>query len=511
MALLAHALGLDRQQVISVSIFIIIIMSTLLFWQSRLAIAFVGIGALMGTNVLTLPTFIEECQLDVILFLIGMMVTVGVLKELGLFTWIIQSVIGLKGMTGTLFVAIIVFLGAFMSCIVDEVTSIVFVATLIFQVCDTLKIRPMPFLIIAVMGTNVGSAGTMLGNPVGILIGQNAEPPLSFIDFLHWSFPVMLIGLTATLGILMWWFRADIRLLSERLEARRELGLGLGPLVQVPYKRGLAILVGMIGFIGSHHFLEQTLNLAPNTVLIVAPLVIAGLLMMWRHERSRHYIEADVEWWTLLFFMMLFAVAGTLEHTHVTERIADSFHKTFGGRSFILIPLILGLSAMGSAFVDNIVFVAAFMPVVNKLQQTPLIWALVLGTCFGGNITMIGSTANIVALGMLEKRYRSSIHFLDWLKVGLVVGVVTCIIAWISLAILAPYMPTMEQRRQQIQMHGQPAVHAGTGRSKSPENRLEIRSTKFETNAKHEIPMTQTLSRTRREPFRISDLVIRAC
>ncbi len=456
--LLAHSLGLDRAQVISVTIFLIIIMSTLLFWQFRLAIAFVGIGALMGTNVLTLPTFIEECQLDVILFLIGMMVTVGVLKELGLFTWIIQTVIALKGMTGTLFVAIIVFLGAFMACIVDEVTSIVFVATLIFQVCDTLKIRPMPFLIIAVMGTNVGSAGTMLGNPVGILIGQNAVPPMSFIDFLQWSFPIMLIALTATLGILMWWFRADIRLLSERLESRRELGLGLGPLIQVPYKRALAILVGMIALIGSHHFLEQILNLAPNTILIVAPLVIAGLLMMWRHERSRHYIEADVEWWTLLFFMMLFAVAGTLEHTHVTERIADSFQAAFGGRSLILVPLILVLSAVGSAFVDNIVFVAAFMPVVNKLQETPLVWALLLGTCFGGNITMIGSTANIVALGMLEKRYRSSIHFLDWLKVGIVVGLVTVLIAWVGVAILAPYMPTVEQRLQKVRMHGQPAM-----------------------------------------------------
>jgi len=146
--LLAHSLGLDRSQVISVTIFLVIIMSTLLFWQFRLAIAFVGIGALMGTNVLTLPTFIEECQLAVILFLVGMMVTVGVLKELGLFTWIIQSVIAIKGMTGKRFVAIIVFLGAFMACVVDEVTSIVFVATLIFQVCDTLKIRPMPFIII---------------------------------------------------------------------------------------------------------------------------------------------------------------------------------------------------------------------------------------------------------------------------------------------------------------------------------------------------------------------------
>jgi Na+/H+ antiporter NhaD/arsenite permease-like protein len=464
-AWLAWSFGLTRAQVISVSIFLVIILSTLLFWQFRLAIAFVGIGALMGSNVLSLPTFIQECKLDVILFLVGMMVTVGVLKELGLFTWIIQSVIGLKSMTGWTFVAIIVFLGAIMACVVDEVTSIVFVATLIFQVCDTLKVRPVPFIIIAVMGTNVGSSGTMLGNPVGILIGQNAEPPLSFVDFLQWSFPIMLVSLVATLGMLMWWFRADIRLLTERLQARRELGLGLGPLVQVPYKRGLAILIGMISFIALHHHIEHRLGLAPNTILIVAPLVIAGLLMMWRHARARHYIEADVEWWTLLFFMMLFAVAGTLEETQVTVRIADSFQDTFGHRPALLVPLIIALSAIGSAFVDNIVFVAAFLPIVNKLGQTPLLWALVLGTCFGGNITMIGSTANIVALGMLEKRYRTSIHFLHWLKVGAVVGLVTAIIAWAGVAILAPRMPTVEQRLERIKTHqtvapeapGQPA------------------------------------------------------
>jgi Na+/H+ antiporter NhaD/arsenite permease-like protein len=452
-ALLAHSLGLDRHQVISVSIFIVIIMATLLFWQFRLAIAFVGIGALMGTNVLTLPAFIRECKLDVILFLVGMMVTVGVLKELGLFTWVIQKVIGTKRMTGRLFVVIIVFLGAFMACAVDEVTSIVFVATLIFQVCDTLKVRPTPFVIIAVLGTNIGSAGTMLGNPVGILIGQNAQPPLSFVDFLNWSFPVMLVALTTALGVLMWWFRADIRLLGERLEARRELGLGLGPLVQVPYKRGLAILCGMIGFIALHHTIERALNLAPNTMLIVAPLIVAGLLMMWRHERARHYIETDVEWWTLLFFMMLFAVAGTLEHTKVTHEMADRFQQTFGREPSVLTPLIIAISALGSAFVDNIVFVAAFMPVVNRLEQTELLWALLMGACFGGNVTMIGSTANIVALGMLEKRYRSSINFFEWLKVGAVVGLVSGLIAWAGISVLAPHMPTVEQRREKVRLH----------------------------------------------------------
>ena len=451
--LLAHSVGLDRQQVISCSIFIVIIMATLLFWKLRLAIAFVGIGALMGTNVLTLPTFIRECKLDVILFLVGMMVTVGVLKELGLFTWIIQCVIGLRGITGPRFVVIIVFLGAFMACAVDEVTSIVFVATLIFQVCDTLKVRPIPFVIIAVLGTNVGSSGTMLGNPVGILIGQNASPPLRFADFLVWSFPIMLVTLSVSLCVMMYWFRRDIRILSQRLEARREMGLGLGPLVKVPYKRGLAILVGMICFIGLHHNLEQLLGLAPNTVLIVAPLVIAGLLMLWRHERSRHYIESDVEWWTLLFFIMLFAVAGTLEETQVTARIAAYFQQAFGNRQSILTPLVIGISAVGSAFVDNIVFAAAFMPVVNKLEQTPLLWALLQGTCLGGNITMIGSTANIVALGMLEKRYRIHILFFEWLKIGSIVGLVSCLIAWAGITVLAPHMPTVTERRQKVLSH----------------------------------------------------------
>jgi Na+/H+ antiporter NhaD/arsenite permease-like protein len=223
------------------------------------------------------------------------------------------------------------------------------------------------------------------------------------------------------------------------------MDLGLGPLVNVPYKRGLAIFAGMISFIAMHHYLERGLGLGPNTVLIVAPLVIAGLLMLWRHQRARHYIES-IDWWTLLFFMMLFAKAGTLQETHVTEKIAGYFQQVFGNRLSVLTPAVIGSSALGSAFVDNIVFAAAFMPVVNKLQQTPLIWALLQGTCLGGNITMIGSTANIIALGMLEKRYRTSIKFFEWLKVGLVVGIVSCLIAWGGIAVLSPYMPTREQR-----------------------------------------------------------------
>ncbi|MCJ7776698.1 MAG: anion permease, partial [Sedimentisphaerales bacterium] len=284
------------------------------------------------------------------------------------------------------------------------------------------------------------------------------------------------LTLSLSICVLTYWFRRDIKVLSERLEARREMGLGLGPLVQVPYKRGLGILVGMICFIGLHHYIEGYLGLPPNTVLIIAPLIIAGCLMFWRHERARHYIEANVEWWTLLFFMLLFAIAGALEHTGVTEKIANHFRTIFGDRPSVLTPVIIGISAFGSAFVDNVVFVAAFMPVVNKLQHTPLLWALLQGACLGGNATMIGSTANIVALGMLEKRYRAHIRFFDWLKVGTLVAVLSCLVAWAGIAVLSPFMPTPAERLQKLSSHLQ------TKNSQPDTSRVEANQTAGDFN-----------------------------
>ena len=306
----------SQQQILAASIFFLIISATLLFWNFRLAIAFIGIAILLGGKVLSLEQMIVSAELDIILFLVGMMCLVGVLKDLGLFTWVIQLVINLKQINGMRFTIIIVFMSAIMACVVDEVTSIVFVLALIFQVCDTLKIRPVPFVMIAVMATNIGSSGTMLGNPVGILIGTKAG--FAFQDFLVWATPIMLLSLVVTLFMIIFIYQKDIKLLTERLEARRKLHLGLGPLVRIPYRRGLVILLSAITLIAMHHQIEKWLGVDKNTMLIVAPLAISGVLMIWRNQRARHYIESEVEWWTLLFFMMLFSVAGSLEYTGIT-------------------------------------------------------------------------------------------------------------------------------------------------------------------------------------------------
>lgn len=426
--IISYYSGLDKtQQILATSIFTLIISATLLFWNFRLAIAFIGIAIILGGNVISLEQLVISAELHIILFLVGMMTMVGVLKDLGLFSWVIQQIIKMESMTGHWFIIVVMIMSAVMASLVDEVTSIVFMLALVFQVCDTLKVKPTPYVIISVVATNIGSSGTMLGNPIGILIGTKAG--LSFVDFISTAFPIMVISLIVSVFVVMVWYKKDIQLLTDRLETRRRMQLGLGPLIKIPYKKSLAILVIAVTFIALHHTLEMKLGVEKNTLLIVAPLAISGVLMIWKNERARHYIESEVEWWTLIFFMLLFAVAGSLEKTGVTEFIAEHFIETFGDDPVVLTPIVLFMTAIGSAFVDNIVFVAAFIPVVKEIGESTLWWALLFGGCFGGNITLIGSTANIVALGMIEKRYRKHISFLEWFRFGIVIGLITCAVA----------------------------------------------------------------------------------
>lgn len=440
--LLGRWAGLEAHQCVAGSVFLATILGTLLFWHLRLAIAFLGVAVLVLTRSFDIPTFVESTSLPVILFLVGMMIMVGALRDLGFFTWVVQAIISMPGITGRRFILATAAASALLACLVDEVTSIIFISVLIFQVCDRLKLDPTPYLVICVLCTNVGSAGTMMGNPVGIYIGTQAG--LTFADFMVWAFPVMLLALGATLAVVMFWYRAELREFDARLAERMERHLSLAPQMEVPYKRGLALLAGTFALIALHHQIEGVLKLDKNSVLLIAPLICAGITMIFRQERARHYVEHEVDWWTLTFFMMLFAVAGTLEHVGLTARMAEAFTARFGSETAGLIPVVLAASAAGSAFVDNVVFVAAFSPVIRSLSETvfamPLWWALLFGACFGGNVTMIGSTANIVALGLLERHSHRRIGFWRWFKVGAASALVACLVAWGLLAALSPAM-----------------------------------------------------------------------
>jgi len=482
----AHAFDIapTSRALIAVCTFVAVIGTTLFFWMHRVAVAFLGVAVLIATHAMTLHGMLRATELDIIFFLIGMMIIVGALKDLGFMTWLIQSIINLRTMTGTTFTLILCALSAVLSSIVDEVSSIVVVLALVFQVCDTLKIKATPFVLIAVLSTNIGSAATMLGNPVGIFIGNKAG--FTFSQFLAGATPVAFIALLATTCIVLLWFRKPIAEMTDRMEEHRILHQGLGPLIRIPFRRGLCVLIVTVIVIAFHHQIESALGLLgaenKNAFLIVTPLIIAGLLMIYRPQRARYYVEHEVEWWTLLFFMLLFAVAGALEEQGITHHFANKLSALSKGDALAMVPFVLLISALGSAFVDNIVFVAAFTPVIQRLVAhaadfSVLWWALLFGACFGGNITVVGSTANIVALGLLEKRAHAHISFWEWFKIGSVIGLVTGIIAWAMLLVIPIQQPQAIQRMAQPTERVSPASHAqplilspGNQHSPSPAN-----------------------------------------
>lgn len=440
---LCRSVGLDAHQALAVSIFSISILGTIFFWEFRLAFAFVGTSILLITKTIDIQNLVLSSSLEVILFLVGMMVLIGLLKESGFFAWIITLILRVRNLNARRFTLILSLVSALLACAVDEVTSIIFMVAAVLEICDYFEVNPIPFIIISILSTNIGSAGTVLGNPIGILIATKAG--LTFEDFIFKAFPLMFICLLVAIAMILYIFRRDIRDLDTKM---KKFGANemLIRLISVPPERSLKHALYVFGitlvFIALHHRLETLLGLEPNTILLVVPLISAGLVMMWKHKKARHYIENDVEWWTLLFFMLLFAQAGTLKYTGTTSVIAQKIAHFAGNEQHFLIGLVLWVSAIGSSILDNVVLVAAFIPVIQSFQNIntdPLWWALLFGGCLGGNITIVGSTANIVALGILEKERGIKISFWKWLSIGFFVGVITLCIAWLYLLLLSGY------------------------------------------------------------------------
>ncbi len=441
----ASLAGMNAHQSLSIGIFSASILGTLFFWDFRLSFAFIGTSVLLMTKTVDLEHVIEFSSLEVILFLIGMMVIIGLLKDSGVFAWIVSLILRIPRLTGRKFVLFIGFFSALLACTVDEVTSIIFMVVAILEICDYFEINPVPFVIISVLATNIGSAATVLGNPIGILIASKSG--LTFEDFILKAFPLALVCLVVVVFLLLFWYRKPIRLLDEQM---KRLGANelLIRLISVPPEKSLRVSLGIFGLmlvgISLHHRMELAWGLPPNTVLLVVPLVASGLVMIWKHHKARKYIEKDVEWWTLLFFLLLFVQAGTLKYTGATVFIAQHMLEATRNNLGLLTGAVLWISAIGSSMLDNVVLVAAFIPVIQgfhslNLNLEALWWALLFGGCLGGNITLIGSTANIVAIGILEKEKRIKISFLDWFWVGLTVGLITTFIVMAALIFLPFY------------------------------------------------------------------------
>jgi len=443
LAFAAGPIGLNMQQTVAVCAFMSCILGTLFFWEFRLSFAFAGASALLLTRSIDMKHFIDSASFDVILFLVGMMIVIGLLKETGFFAWIVMLILQIRGLTARKFLIVVCVFSALLACAIDEVTSIIFMVAAIFEICDYFEVDPVPYLISSIITTNIGSAGTVLGNPIGILIAAKAG--LTFEDFFLNAFPIMIAALLATIFMFLIMYRKHLKKLDEHIKEFGDNEI-LRRLISVPpdkqLRKALLLFAITLVFIALHHRLEQVFGLDPNSVLLIVPLVSASIVMTWKWKRARSYVEKDVEWWTLLFFIFLFAQAGALKYTGATDIFAKHIAAWAGGNSHNLTGIILWLSAFGSSTLDNVVVVAASIPIVQSFLSIGagnklLWWALLFGGCFGGNITLIGSTANIVALGILEKEKRTRISFAYWLKIGLPIGVVTISIVWLSLFLLS--------------------------------------------------------------------------
>lgn len=440
---LYHLLG-NSTQTIAATIFIALVIGTLMFWRFRVAIAFVGVVLLLLTRTIDLTNTIKFMNLDVIIFLVGMMVIVGLLRHSGFFQWLLAQVLKISRFDPRRLMVIMLVVASVMAALVDEVTSILFMTALVLDLCDYFEINPVDYIISVVLATNIGSSCTVLGNPIGILIALRSG--LTFEDFMQWALPVGVLSLVSLIGIILVWQRDNLRLLKAKVKAKLEEG-GAGFLDEwagVKDKRffrgSTIIFIGVIICLALHYRIELMLGLEHNTLLVATAVCGAGVAMLWQRGLARELLTKHVDWWTLVFFMFLFAKAGCLQYVGLTNIMANSMYNFGGGSLAILTPMVLWTSGITSAVLDNVLVVATFVPIlqslVAKMGTRTLWWALLFGGCYGGNMTMVGSTANIVALGALEDRKGYHMKLSYWIKIGVLGALVPMAVGTVALLIL---------------------------------------------------------------------------
>ena len=366
---------------------------------------------------------------DVIFLLLGMMIIVSVLRKTGVFEYVaIWAAKRAKGSPLRVMI-LLTLITAVASALLDNVTTVLLIAPVTLLLCDRLGIKPVPFLIAEVLASNIGGAATLIGDPPNIIIGSRAG--LAFNDFLLNLGPIVVIELLVFTLVLPRLFRgsftvdpdrvADVMALDER-EAIRDRGLLV--------KCGAVLLAVFAGFVG-----HSLLHIEPSVVALLG----AGILVLLSKSAPKDYL-AGVEWETLLFFAGLFIMIGALVKTGVVGNLAKLAADATGGNTLFAVLLILGVSALLSGLIDNIPYVATMSPLVLALtndiadptHSEALWWSLALGADFGGNMTAVGASANVVMLG-IAARSGFPISFWEFTKKGAVITVITIIVA-------APYL-----------------------------------------------------------------------
>ena len=424
-------LGLTTKQLTAIAGFSSIFFGAIFFWQYRLAFAFFGVGILLATGLLDIAHVIEFAGLDIVLFLIGMMIVVGFLEEKQFFEYLINRLIILVGMNGRRLMMLMLVASFLSAALVDEVTSILFMAAAMLNITSKYKLNPVPFIIMIVFATNVGSSATVVGNPIGVIIAMRSG--LTFMDFLRWASPISLVVLAATIVLFFLYYSKVIGQLHTALKSDAGKEITDGPVPQGVLISGILFACVVAGLV-LHAHVEHLLGLEKNTMLLGTSLLGASVVLLLARDNARNIVEKRVDWWTLAFFLFLFASVGTLKFQGITGVIAQKIISVAGDNIPLLVAICAWTSGALTAVMDNVLAVASFVPIIKDIGAMgiptfPLWWSILFGSTLLGNLTIIGSTANIVAVGLMERRKMGLVGFMEWLKVGIVIAIPQLLIA----------------------------------------------------------------------------------
>ena len=395
---------------------------------SKTVIVLMGTAVAVMREQITCKDAFDKVDLNVVFLLLGMMMIVNILSKSGVFEWCAIVLAKKANGNGLIIVIGFVLLTAFLSAILDNVTTVILIAPITILITQIMEIPTVPVLTLEAIFSNIGGTATLVGDPPNILIGSKTS--LTFNDFLFNLAPLIGIVILACLVMVFFHFRKKIHKNEKARELIRKSDPRLAIVDIKILQRGLPVFGAVIiGF-----FAESLLKIEPGLVALVGAFMMAVICKVDIHE-----VVGKVEWETILFFVGLFMLVGILEVNGVFEFLGEKIITLTAHHLLLTTLVILWVSAIGSAVVDNIPLVIAMIPLIkgiipsfatdlgiqnmpgvihNQVEQ-PLFWALALGACLGGNGSLVGASANVV-VSQIARRNDYQMTFMSFTRYGIV-------------------------------------------------------------------------------------------
>ena len=401
----------------------------------RTVTALCGAMLMVVLGLITQEQAIECIDFNTLALLVGMMIQVLILSRTGLFRYLaVSAAQRAKGNPKALLVSLSVIV-AICSALLDNVTTVLLTVPISFTLAKDLRISPMPFVMAQIFASNIGGTSTMIGDPPNIMIAS-AVKELDFMAFVtNLALPCVVV-FVITVALLLFVFRkqlvCDAKVQQRIMKIKTDGLIRSKPLLD---KCLFTLVVTILLFCLHGQFPGWSLESGTVAVLGASLLL---LLTMPRREKMLELVFSKVEWTTIFFFIGLFVLVGGLEVNGVIKWLAAGTLELTGGNHTVTTLSILWLSAVMSAFVDNIPFVATMIPLIQDMgamgysNLEPLWWALSLGACLGGNGTVIGASANVVALS-LARKHNLVVTFWGFLKVAFPLMILSIVIASVYL------------------------------------------------------------------------------